>query len=145
MTKRKKAREMALKLLYSAEMQQVAAGEAAQLIQQYCEDNDIKDSRIIAFALTILQGVLNNLEDVDIKINGAAINWPLERMACLDRNILRMGIYEMFFIRDIPLLVTINESIELAKKYCSLESSKFINGVLHNLKEQRIAEQKEKV
>jgi N utilization substance protein B len=86
------------------------------------------------FSSQLVQGVAENLEKIDKKISEYATNWRLERMAYVDRNILRLGSYELLFREDIPPKVSINEAVELAKKFSSQEASKFVNGILDKIK-----------
>jgi transcription antitermination protein NusB len=94
------------------------------------------------FAGLLVQGVRNNLVSIDEKIHSSSMNWSLSRMATAERNILRIGVYELIYEKDIPIKVSINEAIEMAKLFCensSLPKSKrksapqFINGVLDNI------------
>lgn len=85
------------------------------------------------YARQLVQGTLENLEAVDGLIREQAANWRLERMSAVDRNILRLAVYELLFETEVPKLVVVDEAIELAKKYGSERSSKFINGLLDGL------------
>ena len=78
--------------------------------------------------------MLENLEEIYKKIIQYATNWRLERMAHVDRNILRLGSYELIFRKDIPPKVSINEAVELAKKFSGPEAGKFVNGILDKIK-----------
>jgi transcription antitermination protein NusB len=82
------------------------------------------------FAYTLLNGVLKHEEDINNVIKENAPQWPLEKIAPLDRAILRIGIYELLYTEDIPPLVAVNEAVELAKEFGGGNSSKFVNGVL---------------
>lgn len=130
MRKRTLAREYALKLLYQAEMTrrpiEVASG-------QFWQEMDAVDETIRAFAQRISLGIESQLKNIDEKISQYAANWQLKRMAVIDRNILRIGVYELLYADDIPPKVTINEAVELAKKYGDLESGKFVNGILDKI------------
>ena len=97
------------------------------------DTKDIKDADIIKYAEVLANGVSRNISEIDEKISEYATNWQLKRMAVIDRNILRIGTYELLFAPDIPPKATINEAVELAKKYGDLESSKFVNGILDKL------------
>jgi N utilization substance protein B len=90
------------------------------------------------FAEEIVEGVNRNLASIDEKLSGYATNWQLNRMAVIDRNILRMGVYELKFSSGIPPKVAINEAVELAKKFGDLESGKFVNGILDKIHKQEI-------
>jgi N utilization substance protein B len=86
-----------------------------------------------SYAQTIVQGVADHLEELDELIRSRADNWRLERMPPVDRNILRLAVFEMLYEKDIPKLVVVDEAIELAKKYGSEQSSRFVNGLLDGL------------
>lgn len=86
-----------------------------------------------AFAEKVIEGVIKNKEAIDEQIDLAAARWTIKRMPLLDRNILRMAIYEIVYESEIPLSVSINEAVELAKIYGTPDSSKFVNGVLGNI------------
>ena len=86
------------------------------------------------FTNELVKGAADNLEVIDAKINQYATNWQIRRMAVVDRNILRMSCYELMFRDDILAKVSINEAIELTKKYSGPEAGKFVNGVLDKIK-----------
>ena len=130
MRKRTIAREMALKVLYQAEITRREINLAAENF--WSEEEEI-DPHVKAFSDRITAGVAAKQETIDEKLSKYATNWQLKRMAVIDRNILRMGVYELLFADDIPPKATINEAVELAKKYGDLESSKFVNGILDKL------------
>jgi N utilization substance protein B len=88
------------------------------------------------YAQDLVRGTLDNLERIDEMIRGQADNWRLERMPPVDRNILRLAVYEMLHERDIPKLVVLDEAIELAKKFGSEQSGRFVNGLLDGLLKQ---------
>ncbi len=86
------------------------------------------------FADKLIRGVLEHRPDLDKKIQHYAQNWDLNRIAVVDRNILRLAIYEMLFRDDIPPVVSINEAVDVAKKYSTQDSGKFVNGILDKIK-----------
>lgn len=86
------------------------------------------------FADGLIRGVMSKLPELDEKIKSLADNWDFTRLAAVDRNILRLAIYEMLFREEIPPVVSINEAIEIAKRYSTDESGKFVNGLLDRLK-----------
>lgn len=92
------------------------------------------DEAVKDFTRDLVQGVTDNLAAIDLKISQYAKNWELERMAVVDRNILRLGGYEILFRKDIPPKVSINEAVELAKKYSDVQAGKFVNGILDKIK-----------
>jgi len=85
------------------------------------------------FARELVSGTLGHLEEIDGMVQEAAEHWKMDRMAAVDRNILRFAVYEIIYRADIPAAVTINEALEIAKKYSSLESASFINGLLDKI------------
>jgi len=129
MRKRTRAREWAIKILYQADITKenlrVSLGE---FWLEFNEFDDVKD-----FAGSLALGVHKNLEKIDEIIKKYAVNWRLERMSVIDRNVLRLAAYELLFLEDIPPKVSINEAIDLAKKYSGNESGKFVNGILDKI------------
>ena len=87
-----------------------------------------------AFADPLITGVLDNRERIDEEIGKHAANWTLDRIAVVDRNILRLAIYEMLFRDDIPPVVSINEAVDIAKRFSTDDSGKFVNGILDKVK-----------
>lgn len=132
MRKRTLARECVLKMLYQRD---VTARDIMAVVDQYwsVEDDEACDAEVKLFAGRLAVGIHRNLEAIDAKIAEYATNWQLKRMAIIDRNILRIGVYELNFESGIPPKVTINEAIELAKKYGDMESGKFVNGILDKI------------
>ncbi len=122
---RRKAREYALQMLYQYDISQQSSG----LFDGFWSDKVVQDD-IREFTNNIVDGVIKNLSMIDEKIRLSASNWSVDRMAVVDRNILRMAIFELLYIRDIPAKVTINEAIEIAKRYGVEESGSFVNGIL---------------
>jgi len=122
---KRKAREIVVKALYEMEMGGLDQGEAKESISRKCRRPEINE-----FALRLLGATLDHLQAIDDIIVKVAENWDIERMAVIDRNLLRMGIAEILFLDDVPEKVTINEAIEIAKKFSTEKSGKFVNGVL---------------
>lgn len=89
------------------------------------------------FAECLVRGTLERIEEIDGVIQQAAEHWDMKRMAAVDRNILRFAVYEILYVNDIPPAVTINEALEIAKKYSSLESASFINGLLDKIAKEK--------
>ena len=129
--KRSLAREFALKILYQRDITGWDMETTAQRFWLNNEEPVEKEAQNFANRLVI--GIKDHLAEIDKKISDYATNWQLKRMAIIDRNILRMGVFELYFAPDIPPIVTINEAIELAKKYGDMESSKFVNGILDKI------------
>jgi len=132
MRKRTLARECALKMLYQRDLRQSAVDV---IFEQYwlAESEAEIDAEVRDFTRRLVFGVDRNLEIIDKKVSEYATNWQLKRMAIIDRNILRLGVFELLHATDIPPKVTINEAVELAKRYGDLESSKFVNGILDKI------------
>jgi len=95
--------------------------------------NGVRDAGSRVFADSLVKGVVEKMDELDAVISGSATNWQLKRMAAVDRNILRMAAYELLFVKDIPPKVSINEAIEIAKKYGDADSGKFVNGILDKI------------
>ena len=112
-------------MLYQYDISQQSSG----LFDGFWSDKVVQDD-IREFANNIVDGVIKNLSMIDEKIRLSASHWSVDRMAVVDRNILRMAIFELLYIRDIPAKVTINEAIEIAKRYGVEESGSFVNGIL---------------
>ena len=130
MRKRTQAREFALKILYQAE---ITRREIHMAADYYWSEITSIDPYVKDFSDRLTKGIQQNLETIDTKISQYATNWQLKRMAVIDRNVLRLGVFELLFSPDIPPKVTINEAVELAKKYGDVESSKFVNGILDKI------------
>jgi len=125
---RRKAREYALQMLYQYDV----SHESHNLIEGFWTGKEITDD-VREFANNIVEGVIKNIPLIDNNINQSAKNWSIDRMAVVDRNILRMATYELLFINDIPVKVTINEAIEIAKRFGGDESGSFVNGILDRI------------
>jgi N utilization substance protein B len=125
--KRRKAREHALQILFQLDVRKDKPS-AAILKHFWAEYNP--DDEIKTFAEEIVKGTYKHLSGIDGLIRKCAKNWSLDRMAVVDRNVLRLAVYEILHRVDIPTSVTINEAIEIAKKYGTDESGSFVNGIL---------------
>jgi N utilization substance protein B len=133
MTRRSRSREVALQLLFQREMN--PAVDRAW-IERFARDR-LREPELVPFCLGLFDGITTNLAAIDAQLAAAAENWRLPRMAAVDRNVLRMGAYELLFTPDTPSSVALNEAIELARRYGSADSPAFVNGVLDRLKEAR--------
>jgi len=129
---RRKAREYALKILY---MMDIREEFNSFLIENFEKDEVEKNKKIKDFAIEIIKGVIENMKEIDEIISKVSLNWNIKRMSYIDRNILRIATYEIMLREDIPSVVSINEAIEISKKYGDEDSPKFINGILHKIKE----------
>ena len=126
---RRKARELALQMLFQFDM----AGNPPDTIVATFEDLQKSKPNTREFAVKIFRGTVDHLERIDEMITAQADNWRLSRMAVVDRNIIRMSIYEFLHEDDTPKLVIIDEAIEIAKKFGTQKSSQFINGILDGI------------
>ncbi|MCK9604013.1 MAG: transcription antitermination factor NusB [Candidatus Omnitrophica bacterium] len=136
MRKRSRAREFSLQVLYQIDITHDTCDIAlenfwAAYIQEHINEE------LKSFASELVKGTTANLKTIDVKIAQYATNWQLERMAVIDRNILRMGCFELLFREDIPPKVSINEAVELAKKYSGIEAGKFVNAILDKIKQEK--------
>ncbi len=130
MRKRTLARECALQILYQVEMNPVPLEEAIAL---FWDENSHIPEETRSFAGSLVLGTAAHLQEIDEVIRRATENWEISRMAVIDRSILRFATYELLFLKEIPPKVTINEAINLAKKFSQEESGKFVNGVLDKI------------
>lgn len=133
MRKRTKSREFALQVLYQMDITHDNCDTSLTNFWQ-SQSDEPPDEDLKNFTGEIVRGVIQNLAVIDAKIAQYAANWQLERMAVVDRNILRMGCFELLFREDIPPKVSINEAVELAKKYSTQEAGKFVNAILDKIK-----------
>jgi transcription antitermination factor NusB len=129
MRRRTRARELALQLLYQADVTQTRPEDN---MEAFFETGPTakENPEVKKFAQDLVQRISHKVKELDEVISSYATNWELDRMAIVDRNILRLASFELLFKDDIPPKVAINEAVELAKKYGDLESGKFVNGVL---------------
>jgi transcription antitermination factor NusB len=132
MRKRTLSRSFALQVLYQMD---ITGDSYAECLDTFWQDvkNPIEDE-VKQFTAQLVKGVKDNLQAIDKKIVAHATNWQIQRMAVVDRNVLRLSCYELIFRSDIPPKVSINEAVELAKKFSGLEAGKFVNGILDKIK-----------
>ena len=154
--KRRTAREMAIQMLYQSDLggspllhifstfdlSEYLAKEASAEKRKAAEERDeymkrrLRVQEAFEYAQDLVRGTLENRERIDELIRSQADNWRLERMPAVDRNILRLAIYEMLHEQETPKLVVLDEAIELAKKFGSEQSGRFVNGLLDGLLKQ---------
>ena len=139
MGKRRKAREVALQVLYLQEAQDFSIDRATTTYfsnfnsgteAEDGESREAADAEIKGFAEELASGVNHYKDKIDQVISDAALNWRVDRMTRVDRNVLRIAVYELLFEPEIPLRVSLNEAIELAKRFGTNESAAFVNGIL---------------
>jgi N utilization substance protein B len=126
---RRKARELALQMLYQHDL----SGNSPDTILDTFEELQKSKPNTREFATRIFKGTVDNLSKIDEMIVAQAENWRITRMAVVDRNIIRMSIYEFLHENDTPKLVIIDEAIEIAKRFGTDKSSQFINGILDGI------------
>jgi len=130
MGKRREGREAAVQFLFHHDMN---AGKDDDLAGDFWELRP-STKNVREFSEALIKGVLANKADIDQRISKCTANYEISRIAVVDRNILRIAIYEMFFCNDVPPVVSINEAIEIAKKFGAEESGRFVNGILDRAK-----------
>ncbi len=129
MGRRRRAREIALQALYRHELNPGSAAAALEDAEGY----SAAAGEIRAFACELVEGVLARREEIDAVLAGASLHWSLPRMATVDRNVLRLAVYELLACRQTPAKVVLNEAIDLAKTFGGEESGTFVNGILDRI------------
>ena len=132
MGSRRKARECALQMLFAADVAGTRPDELARNFWSELADGDL-DDEAREFATRLALGALAHLEGVDDRIKSRAEHWRIDRMATVDRNVLRLAVYE-FLHEPTPRTVTINEALEVARRFSTYEATQFINGILDAIK-----------
>ncbi len=130
MTRRSRGREVALQMLFQREHNAVTDRAA---LERFVTDR-VNEEPLRKFCWFLYDGVVAQLADLDAKISAAAENWRIARMPTVDRNIIRLGAFELLFMKDTPAAVAFDEAIELARRYGTADSSAFVNGVLDRLR-----------
>ena len=125
MGSRHQSRERALQILFQYDIHGKPGVWLDEFWKQYTVSDDVK-----AFAQQLVSGVLEHKKDLDALIGRYSTNWKVSRMQIVDRNILRLGAYELLWLDEVPAKVTVNEAIELAKDFGDEEAAKFVNGIL---------------
>jgi len=128
--RRSRAREVALQLLFQHDHNPNLAREA---IEQFARER-LGDANSIRFCLELYEGVVKEQQTLDKRLSDLSENWRVQRMPTVDRNVLRMGAYELLFIRQTPPAVVLDEAIELARRFGTKDSPAFVNGILDRLK-----------
>src|SRR4030095_1554857 len=132
MGKRRRAREAAIQYHFWRDLQHGEGPEKADDFWEFCPAT----TRVREFAQPLIDGMVEHLAEIDERIRRYAENYEVRRIAAVDRNVLRLAIYEMLFRDDIPPVVSINEAIELAKKFGGAESGRFVNGILDQVRKE---------
>lgn len=132
MTRRTRAREVALQLLFQRDHNpNIPRAD----IERFAADR-LRDEKLQSFCLSLFDGVLAQQAEIDQKLSAAAENWRLVRMPTVDRNLLRLGAFEMLYQKENPPAVVLDEVIELARRFSTADSSAFVNGVLDRLRQE---------
>jgi len=132
---RRKSRESALQFLFQDDFvaEEIRQGEMNERFDMFCDLYQVS-RKARPYTLDLVQGIVQNRDYIDSLIGQCAKNWRLERIALTDKNLLRIGVFEMLYCEDVPDQVAINEAVEIAKRYGSEESPAFINGILDAVK-----------
>lgn len=139
LTRRFRAREVAIQLLFQKDQNSTPVPRKA--IEKFTRDRLNSDAELSAYCLALYDGVLKHQAEIDPKLAATAENWRLSRMTPVDRNVLRLGAYELLFDPSgPPIEVSINEAIELARRFGSKDSASFVNGILDKLAKSRAQE-----
>lgn len=133
MSSRRKGRELALQILFQLDMVSSGVDEAIKAFWKTQEELPSEDTR--EFCEELVRGAVEHHEEIDRFVEETSSNWRLSRMPVVDRNVLRMAVYEMLYRDDIPTTVTINEAIDVGKRFGSEDSGAFINGILDKIAE----------
>jgi len=129
MRKRTRSREIVLQVLYQLE---IRGTDVIDEVDAFCIEQG-KEPEVSDFAIKLVRGCIQEIKEIDKKITDISENWELQRMPVVDRNVLRLACYELFYMDDIPPKVSINEAIDLAKKYSTEKSGTFVNGILDKI------------
>lgn len=135
---RRRSRELAMQALFYMDM---SKNDSQEMVELFC-DNFVHSKNALPFFLKLVNGVIHTRPQIDQIIERFSSNWKMSRMSCVDRNIIRIAVYELLFCDDIPSKVSINEAIDVGKKFGAQESGAFINGILDSI---RIALEKEEI
>jgi len=110
----------------------MSRNDSKEMLELYCDNFSIS-KEILPFFLKLVNGVVHARSEIDPIIERFSSNWKISRMSCVDRNIMRIAVYELLFCHDIPSKVSINEAIDIGKKFGTEESGAFINGILDSI------------
>jgi N utilization substance protein B len=128
---RRQARELAMQALFYMDMQDDAS---SQMLESFCE-NFQPPKKVHPFFIALVNGVLENRSEIDNLIERYSKNWKLNRMSGVDRNVMRIAVYELLCCEDIPPKVSINEAVDVGKKFGTEESGAFINGIMDSIRD----------
>lgn len=134
MTTRRQLREAALQVLFGIDL---AGGDPSRAIEDYLDQFTVGGLGRDPFFEDIIRGVASRKDELDTIIADISEHWRVDRMSLVDRNIIRMGVYEIVFSREVPARVAINEAVELAKRFGTEESPAFVNGILDRVAQEK--------
>lgn len=127
---RRQSRELALQALFFLDINQSGEG-----LEGFCEQREEElTDKVRPFFMDLVQGVMAAMDEIDDLLNRTSTNWKLSRMPVVDRNIMRIAVFEILKRPDIPSSVSINEAVEIGKKYGTRDSGPFINGILDRIR-----------
>jgi len=128
---RRKSREMALQFLFSLDFQEYSCSPdlVETNLEMFCQTFEVGD-RSLPYGRQLIEGICLHLDEIDALLAKHSHNWRVERMSSVDRNILRIAVFELQYAEDTPAQVAMNEALEIAKRYSIEESVSFINGIL---------------
>ena len=127
---RRKSRELAMQALFYMDMIENVSAETLDLFCRHFPPS----KRAQPFFLALVTGVINNRSEIDVMIERFSSNWKISRMSGVDRNIIRIAVYELLYCTEIPPKVSINEAIDVGKRFGTEESGAFINGILDSIR-----------
>ncbi|MDJ0815195.1 MAG: transcription antitermination factor NusB [Desulfobacterales bacterium] len=127
---RRQARELAMQALFFMDMR---GDVSARMLESFCE-NFRPPKKARPFFMTLVNGVINGRDKLDAVIERFSKNWKISRMSCVDRNVMRVAVFELTSCDDIPPKVTINEAVDIGKKFGTEESGAFINGIMDSIR-----------
>lgn len=130
MGNRRTSRELAMQALFYMDMN---PNDSDELLERFCI-NFTPSKKALPFFLKLVKGVIQAKSEIDSIIENFSDNWKISRMSCVDRNILRIAVFELLYCEDIPPKVSINEAIDVGKKFGAQESGAFINGILDSVR-----------
>lgn len=133
--RRTRAREIAMQILFQLDLRGDAyPAELGLTLAQVCADASEDDEEVAGYAVRLVEGAWQNRDAIDARLKAVARNWDLRRMANVDRNVLRLAVYELTWCADVPPKVAINEAIEIGKKFSTANTGGFVNGILDRVR-----------
>jgi N utilization substance protein B len=135
MGQRRKARELAMQALFLMDTSNVSESDAFKIVTRHVKPDE--DDVSFAFTKALIAGTTLNKIKIDETLSKTAANWTLSRMAAVDRNILRLAAFELLYTPDTPANVVLDEAIEIVRKFSTEEATKFVNGILDKIKNER--------